>query len=129
MEFYKVLQEIMITRDLSIPEIARLSGLSDGTLRSAIVRKQKNVALDVAFKLSRGLGVSLEYLNTGVQSTPAEQSPAGSLALAPAEIAFLEKYRALTPDSQSRVDNCLSFEYKQLGDEVKEANSISAKIG
>ena len=52
MDFYMVLQKIMNERDLSIPDIARLSGLPDSTLRSAIVRKQKSIALDIAYKLS-----------------------------------------------------------------------------
>ena len=49
MEFYKVLLQIMEDRSLSIPDIARSCGLSDSTIRSVINRKQKSVALDVAF--------------------------------------------------------------------------------
>ena len=55
MEFYKVLKEIMESKDLSIPEVARLCNLSDSTVRSIITRKQKTVALNIAFKLSDGL--------------------------------------------------------------------------
>ena len=68
MEFYKVLLQIMEDRSLSIPDIARSCGLSDSTIRSVINRKQKSVALDVAFKISSGLQVDLEYLNTGVHA-------------------------------------------------------------
>ena len=53
----------MKTRNLSIPEISRATGLSDSTLRSIISRKTKNISLEVAFKLSQGLNVSLEELN------------------------------------------------------------------
>lgn len=63
MDFYKTLEEIMRERNMSIPEVARACGLSDGTIRSIIVRKSQNVSLEVAFKLSAGLGVSLERLN------------------------------------------------------------------
>lgn len=63
MEIYKVLQEIMDEKNLSIPEIARLCNLSDSTVRAIMVRKSKSVALEVAFKLSKGLNVSLERLN------------------------------------------------------------------
>ena len=63
MEFYLILKGIMDERGLNIPTVARMCGLSDGTVRSIIVRQQKNVALEVAFKLSDGLGVSLERLN------------------------------------------------------------------
>lgn len=63
MEFYKVLENLMKNRNLSIPDIARATGLSDSTLRSIISRKTKNISLEVAFKLSQGLNVSLEELN------------------------------------------------------------------
>lgn len=63
MEFYKILQNIMSENNLSIPDISRATGLSDSTLRSMISRKTKNISLDVAFKLSEGLGISLEKLN------------------------------------------------------------------
>lgn len=63
MDFYLILQEIMDEKGINIPTVARLCNLSDGTVRSILVRKQKNVALEVAFKLSKGLNVSLERLN------------------------------------------------------------------
>lgn len=53
----------MAEKKMNIASIARVCGLSDGTVRSIVMRKQKNVALEVAFKLSNGLGVSLERLN------------------------------------------------------------------
>jgi len=69
MEFYKILQKIMSDKNLSIPDIARATGLSDSTLRSIISRKTKNISLEVAFKLSEGLNVTLEELN-GEDSCP-----------------------------------------------------------
>lgn len=63
MYFYEILQSIMDEKELSIPEVARLSGLTDSTVRSILARKNKTVALEVAFKLSKGLNVSLERLN------------------------------------------------------------------
>lgn len=63
MNFYLILQKIMDEKGLKIPDVARKCGLSDGTIRSAIVRKSENVSLEVAFKIADGLGVSLERLN------------------------------------------------------------------
>lgn len=63
MDFYEILQEIMDEKEMKIPDVARACGLPDGTIRSIIVRKSKNVTLEVAFKMSTGLGVSLERLN------------------------------------------------------------------
>lgn len=53
----------MKKRNLSIPDISRATDLSDSTLRSILSRKTKNISLEVAFKLSEGLNVSLEELN------------------------------------------------------------------
>lgn len=53
----------MIEKDLSIPEVSRRTGIADSTIRSIISRKTKNISLDVAFKLSNGLDVTLEELN------------------------------------------------------------------
>jgi len=63
MDFYLILKDVMDEKNLSIPDVARMCGLADGTIRSVFVRKQKKVALEVAFKLSKGLDVSLERLN------------------------------------------------------------------
>ena len=63
MDFYKVLEEIMSEKDMSIPDVARACGLSDGTVRSIVARKSQTVSLEVAFKLSSGLNISLERLN------------------------------------------------------------------
>lgn len=63
MDFYEILQTIMQKKNLKIPDVARLSDLPDSTIRSIISRKNKTVALEVAFKLSKGLNVPLEELN------------------------------------------------------------------
>lgn len=78
MDFYLILQSIMDETGLKIPDIARKCALSDGTIRSAIVRKQKNVSLDVAFKLADGLGVSLERLNGMPEKVLTPVAPKGS---------------------------------------------------
>ena len=72
---YQVLEEIMKEKHLNIAEVARLCGLPDSTVRGIIVRKQKNTALEVAFKLSEGLNVSLESLigMSENQKTPATE--------------------------------------------------------
>lgn len=62
-DFYLTLDEVLKEKGVSVANAAQLCGLADSTVRSIISRKQKNVALEVAFKLSEGLGVSLERLN------------------------------------------------------------------
>ena len=63
MSFYRILQEIMNEKELTIPQAARAAGLTDSTVRSMMDRKAQNVTLEVAFRLSQGLGVSLKRLN------------------------------------------------------------------
>lgn len=63
MYFYEILQKIMDEQSLRVSDVARMTGLSDSTVRSIINRKSKTVALEVAFKMSKGLNVSLERLN------------------------------------------------------------------
>ena len=71
-EFYLILEEIMKEKGMNIPAVARACSLPDTTVRSIMVRKQKNVALEVAFKLSQGLGVSLQRLN-GMPELPKDK--------------------------------------------------------
>lgn len=75
MYFYEILLSIMKEKKLSIPEVARLSGLTDSTVRSIISRKNKTVALEVAFKLAKGLDVTLEELNGENNFIPLDISP------------------------------------------------------
>lgn len=63
MYFYEILQSIMEEKNLRVSDVARLSGLTDSTVRSIIYRKNKTVALEVASKLSKGLNVPIERLN------------------------------------------------------------------
>lgn len=73
MYFYEILLDIMEEKSLRISDVARMCGLTDSTVRSIITRKNKTVALEVAFKLAKGLGVSLERLN-GDWKLPASMS-------------------------------------------------------
>lgn len=71
MEFYKVLEKIMKNKDLTIPEVARLCNLSDSTVRSIFTRKQKTVALNIAFKIADGLCIPLiTYKQKARQENP-----------------------------------------------------------
>lgn len=65
MYFYEILGEVMNEKDMTIADVAKACNLTDSTVRSIFDRKAKRVSLDVAFSLCRGLGVSLERLNTG----------------------------------------------------------------
>lgn len=81
MDFYKILQEIMDERNLSIPDVARACGLTDSTVRSIFDRQQKKIALNIAFKLSKGLRVPLSRLNGEADNNTGSPSLAETLSL------------------------------------------------
>ena len=60
----------MDEKGLSIPDTARACGLPDSTIRSILTRKNKTVSLEVAFKISNGLGVTLERLSGETEIVP-----------------------------------------------------------
>lgn len=69
MEFYKILENIMYEKNMKISDIAKKTNIPDSTLRSILNRKNKTVALDVAFKISKGLNIDIEELATGKNFT------------------------------------------------------------
>lgn len=96
-DFYKILQDIMDEKGLSIPDVARACALSDSTIRSIIERKTKNVSLEVAFKMQHGLNVSLERLNGDSKI----QEPAINTDSRLSEIDSI--FKSLSADNQSKL--------------------------
>lgn len=92
MYFYEILQNIMDEKNLTIAEVARLSNLTDSTVRSIISRKNKTVALEVAFKLSKGLNVPIEYL-ADIKDNPNREQ----------ENHIIKNYRSLNQDGQAKL--------------------------
>ncbi len=115
MEFYKILIDIMNEKNLSIPDVARLTSLSDSTIRSIITRKTKNISLEVAFKLSKGLDVSLERLNgddLGLEETKFNLEPQ-PITLTQDESILLTSYNKLNDigkhEAKKRVNELTSI--------------------
>ncbi len=117
MDFYQILLDIMEERKLSIPEIARQCGLTDSTVRSMIDRKQKKVALNIAFKLSEGLGVSLERLN-GDNEKVSDSLPSFSCInkekMSSDETDMIKKYRLLDDRGKAAVQETVNREYSYV---------------
>ncbi len=109
MEFYKILQEIMDEKNIGVADVARLCGLTDSTVRSIIDREQKKVALNVAFKLSDGLGVSLERLNGGAKKSPSLPDEALKVA---------RDYNGLDTHGRSMTRMVISEEQKRMEEEL-----------
>lgn len=98
MYFYEILQSIMNEKKLTVADVARLSGLTDSTVRSIITRKNRTVALEVAFKISKGLDVSLQHLN----------GECGDLENHQDTISEPEGYSQLNEESKRIVDNLVT---------------------
>lgn len=109
MEFYKILSDIMKEKNLSIPQVAKLTGLSDSTVRSIISRKQNSVALEVASKISKGLNVTYERLNG--------ESEGKTLSFD--EINHIKKYRELDLHGKKIVDFVLYEEHERCHPVIK----------
>lgn len=113
MDFYQVLLEIMEEKELKIPDVARLTGLADSTIRSIISRKTKNVTLEVAFKISKGLGVSLEKLNGETEKINSSKVKPVSINLTAKENILINKYRTLDNKGIHMVNTILDMEYNR----------------
>jgi transcriptional regulator with XRE-family HTH domain len=102
MYFYEILQKIMDEKRMTIPDVARSSGLSDSTIRSILSRKSKSAALDVSIKLSRGLGVDLMVLNGDNDSDASlSELSSGFIHIHNGGVA---KYDALTDENKKIID-------------------------
>ena len=105
MAFGKKLQALLDEKNLTVAEAARMTGISYTTLRSIIVRDSVNVGVDVAVKLSKKLGMSIEDVNGPVPEDDSEatimvdKEKAGLLA----DMAFLE------PDELDQVKGMIRF--------------------
>lgn len=98
MAVYEILEEVAQERKLSIADIARICNLPDSTVRGIFRRKQESIALEVAFKLSDGLGISLEKLN----GMPEKLLPASETNKAPS---ISDEALKLAEDYDGRMDD------------------------
>ena len=127
MEIYKILAQIMEERQLKIADVARMCNLSDSTVRGIETRKQKNIALDIAFKLSEGLGVSLEYLNgipEKVNIQNINESKNSKDDISNTEYDHILKYRSLDIAGQKHIDYELEREAKRVEECKKQSTYI-----
>lgn len=123
MDVYEVLSDIMAYEGISIAQVAKKCRLPDSTVRGIVTRKQKTVSLDVAYKLSDGLGVSLERLN-GMED-PNENKEKSYYETHATDKEFeniVRKYRIISeysPNGASVVDTVLDREYA-IAEQLKE---------
>lgn len=131
MDVYEVLSDIMAYEGLSIAQVAKKCGLPDSTVRGIVTRKQKTVSLDVAYKLSDGLGVSLERLNGMEEPTENKERSYYETHATDKEFEnIIKKYRLITeysPDGASVIDTVLDREYA-IAEKLKEQSEQIQKM-
>ena len=72
--FYKIFIDTTEEMGLDIPEIVRVTGLTDGQVRAIIMRRLKDAPLPIALQLTDTLGVPLEVWTGDQVYTPVEIS-------------------------------------------------------
>jgi len=70
--FYKIFIDITAKMGLDIPGIVRVTGLTDGQVRTIIFRRLKDAPLPLALQLTDTLGVPLEVWTGDMLYTPAD---------------------------------------------------------
>ena len=66
--FSDKIRELMIEKDISLPDLAELSGVPFETLRNIYYRKVKDPKVSTAFQLASALGVTVEYLLKDIET-------------------------------------------------------------
>ena len=67
--FSDKIRELMIERDISLTDLAELSGVPFETLRNIYYRKVKDPKVSTAFQLASALEVTVEYLLKDMSTT------------------------------------------------------------
>ncbi|CZT57451.1 hypothetical protein [Solibaculum mannosilyticum] len=119
---YKVLEDIMLKKDLRVADIAKICDLPDSTVRGIITRKQNSVALEVAFRLSRGLGVSLEMLNGEVVDNEKQ-----SVELDRREYQHIKKYQSLNETGKDQMDSYTDYILNNEANRRKQPQEVGKK--
>lgn len=134
MAIYKILEEIITEKGLSVADVAKICNLPDSTVRGIFRRKQETIALEVAFKISNGLGVSLEKLNGMPEKEllPNEEKSTGTGESALEEFSdreqdHIKKYRSLDQYGKEAVDGVLDVEFRRC--EAARATALREQRG
>lgn len=89
--FSDKIRELMIERDISLTDLAELSGVPFETLRNIYYRKVKDPKVSTAFQLASALEVTVEYLLKDMSTT--EEEAENSEGQEGIEEELLENYR------------------------------------
>ena len=97
MGFKENLKSELAYQDIMVKELASLTGISKHTLDNYLNVRGYMPSADVAVKIARALGVSVEYLVTGEESLPDKSDPGPEMRL------LLQNFRLLNEDDQKMI--------------------------
>ncbi|MCL2806230.1 MAG: helix-turn-helix domain-containing protein [Treponema sp.] len=109
MGFKENLKSELVYQDMLVKELASLSGISRHTLDNYLNVRERMPTADVAVKIARALGVSVEYLVTGEENP--EKSPLG-----PEIRSLVQNFKLLDEDDRKMVVSIMQlFKNKRNG--------------
>jgi transcriptional regulator with XRE-family HTH domain len=119
MSFGKKLQNYLDEKEISIAEAARLTGLSDSTIRSIIKRNSETIGVVVGIKLAHGLGISTDVINgwCGAATLPADEQEARAM-VAQESKELLANINLLSPEDAAQVRGLIQHLAQRGRDQV-----------
>ena len=101
MGFKENLKSELAYQDMLVKELAKLSGVSKHTLDNYLNIRGYMPSADVAVKIARALGVSVEYLVTGEENSPDKSS------IGPEIRSLVQNFKLLTEDDRKMLTSIL----------------------
>ena len=96
LEFYQRFEKIITSKNITIGELSKKTGIPYTTLDGIIKKKLNNIKLDNVFKIAKCLNVSVEYLATG------KEEKSNDIELTKNEIELITLWRKLPEKEQQR---------------------------
>jgi transcriptional regulator with XRE-family HTH domain len=97
MGFRENLKSELLYQDMMVKELAQITGISRHTLDNYLNVRENMPTADVAVKIAKALGVSVEYLVTGEESQ--QEKP----ALGTETRALIQNFKLLNEDDRKMI--------------------------
>jgi len=103
MGFRENLKSELAYQDMLIKELAVATGISRHTLDNYLNVRERMPTADVAVKIARALGVSVEYLVTGEENRPDKSS------MGPEIRSLVQNFKLLNEDDRKMVNSIMQL--------------------
>ena len=108
MGFKENLKSELAYQDIMVKELANITGISRHTLDNYLNVRERIPTADVAVKIARALGVSVEYLVTG------EENQQDKSSLGPEIRSLVQNFKLLNEDDRKMIVSIIQlFKNKQ----------------